>query len=63
MTEVDQSGRTPLDIARTQDHQTIFDILSKHLKLCESENVSKEPHDNLTTTWFDYYPGVTKPGL
>lgn len=61
LAEVDKSGRTALDIAMSHDHKDIVEILSKHLKRDNTDDIDK----NITGTdqiqaWFDFYPGVKK---
>lgn len=60
LTEVDKSGRTPLEIAQTHDHQDILAILHKHLNINDTSEENNATSINQITSWHDFYPGVEK---
>lgn len=63
VTEVDRTGRSPLEIAKSHDYGNIVEILNKHLNIDEPiEEETNSGFDNQMTSWYDYYPGITKAG-
>lgn len=61
LTEVDKSDRTALDIAASHDYENIVEILSKHVKTHNGDDVNKNvPATDDILSWFDFYPGIKK---
>lgn len=63
VTEVDKSGRSLLEIAKSHEYDNIIEILNKHLNIDETvEEDTNSGFENQMTSWYDYYPGITKAG-